>query len=74
MLPSIWPHDTLSIGAAIGSPPSVGEIILFSRHGRLIAHRVVRRLSDAGIAQFLTRGDALPACDEPVLESEFSAW
>jgi hypothetical protein len=69
MLPSIWPHDTLLIRAASDLQPSIGEIILYSRGGCLIAHRVVRRL-DAAIAGFETRGDALPACDAPVVQAE----
>jgi len=69
MLPSIWPHDMLRIRAAGNSQPSIGEIILYARDGRLIAHRVVRR-PDPGIARFETRGDALPACDAPVVQAE----
>ncbi|MFZ0889649.1 MAG: hypothetical protein WA005_14445 [Candidatus Binataceae bacterium] len=69
MLPSIWPHDMLVIRAAGDLQPSIGEIILCARGGCLIAHRVVRRL-DAGIAKFETRGDALPACDAPVVQAE----
>jgi len=70
MLPSIWPHDTLLIRGAGDSRPSIGEIILYARGGGLIAHRVVRRIDDAGRARFETRGDALPACDAPVVQSE----
>jgi len=69
MLPSIWPHDTLLIRAAGDSQPSIGDIILYSRGGCLVAHRVVRRL-DAGIPRFETRGDALPASDAPVVQAE----
>lgn len=70
MLPSIWPHDTLLIRAAGDSQPSIGEIVLYGRGGSLIAHRVVRRVDDAGSARFETRGDALLACDAPVVQSE----
>lgn len=69
MLPAIRPHDTLVIRAAGDSQPSIGKIILYAGSGCLIAHRVVRRL-DAGIARFETRGDALPACDAPVVQAE----
>ena len=69
MLPSIWPHDMLRIRDAGNSQPSIGEIILYARDGRLIAHRVVRR-PDPGIARSETRGDALPACDAPVVQAE----
>ena len=70
MLPSIWPHDTLFIRTTGDSPPSIGEIVLYARAGRLIAHRVYRRIDDAGGVRFETRGDALPASDAPVILSE----
>jgi len=70
MLPSIWPHDTLLIRSVGDSKPSIGQIVLYARGGSLIAHRVVRRVDDARSSRFETRGDALLACDAPVVQSE----
>jgi len=66
MLPAIWPGDILSIlpcGIAEAGP---GDIVLFTRHGRLFAHRVV---SQSG-AYLVTRGDGVPDPDPPVRPGE----
>ncbi len=66
MLPSIWPGDMLHVRHCAMHEPQPGDIVLFLRHRRLIAHRVVSR-SDS---QLLTRGDGLPAADSPVTRRE----
>ncbi|MFZ0412211.1 MAG: signal peptidase I [Candidatus Acidiferrales bacterium] len=45
-----------------------GQVILFERAGRLIAHRVLRTASGAAI---LTKGDSLDRADAPVRREEF---
>jgi len=65
MLPALWPGDILVIRRG-ATAPSVGEIALFLRYGRLFAHRVLRTTG----AQLITRGDALPDSDPPVRASE----
>jgi hypothetical protein len=74
MLPTIWPGDTLVIDRIPSEAVFAGDIVLFGRDQRLFAHRVVTRgvagtcrPQDAGI---LTRGDAMPAADQPVSESD----
>lgn len=62
MLPTVWPGDTLLIERAEIHPVGKGDIVLFSREGRLFAHRVVGS-SNQG---FLTRGDAMAAPDSVV--------
>ena len=60
MLPTIWPGDTLIIESACGDSVSKGEIVLFASDQRLFAHRVIRKIQDAGV---WTRGDAMDRPD-----------
>ena len=70
MLPAVWPGDILSVrshGAAEALP---GDIVLFGREGRLVAHRVVERtLCQDGI-HWVTRGDSVGGNDAPVSSHE----
>ena len=62
MEPSISPGDGLDV--AFGARPgAVGEVIVFSQDGRIIAHRIVGRRSDG---RWLTKGDAEPFATEDV--------
>ncbi len=71
MVPAIWPGDRIEVSPAGDAPVAEGQVALFSRDGRLFAHRIVRIVGSlAGAAQFITRGDALAACDPPVPRSE----
>jgi hypothetical protein len=74
MLPTIWPGDTLVVERAGGDQVRVGEVVLVGRDGRLCAHRIVSRAKDSGnlhgIPYLITQGDAMPAPDRPVMESE----
>ncbi len=66
MLPSIWPGDTLLVEQVESSQMAEGEIILFRRERRLLAHRIVR--SDR--SHILTRGDSMAASDSPIDKDE----
>jgi hypothetical protein len=44
----------------------VGQVVLYSRCGALVAHRIVQRAGD----QFWTKGDSLLYVDLPVCASE----
>ncbi|HYB90313.1 MAG TPA: S24/S26 family peptidase [Candidatus Binataceae bacterium] len=70
MLPSVWPGDVLLVRGGGDSVPSIGQIVLFLRDGRLFAHRVVARSDAGGRASVVTRGDAVPQCDAPIPGSE----
>ena len=70
MLPSVWPGDTLVVERVKGEAVSKGDIVLFGRDRRLFAHRVVRKSSSPGNSTIRTRGDAMPAADPPVDESQ----
>jgi signal peptidase I len=70
MLPSILPGDLISVQRAGLSGISSGEIVLYSREGRLFAHRVVGRAGSREDSQLITRGDRLSHNDPPVSSSE----
>jgi len=74
MLPAVWPGDTLLIERVSSAAVFAGDIVLFGRDRRLFAHRVVTRSvvtkGQPQDAEILTRGDAMPALDPPVSESE----
>jgi signal peptidase I len=70
MVPSILPGDLIFIQRAHLSEISPGEIVLYSREGRLFAHRVVARAGSHDNLRLITRGDRLSHNDPPVLSSE----
>jgi hypothetical protein len=66
MLPSVQPGDILTIRRCVMSAVECGAIVLFTRGGRLFAHRVVARR----LTHLVTRGDALAWQDPPVFEDQ----
>jgi signal peptidase I len=70
MVPAIWPGDILSVHSADAMEALPGDIVLFGREGRLIAHRVVEKtLCHDGI-QWITRGDIVGCNDAPISSHE----
>lgn len=70
MLPSVWPGDVLTVERERVDNIEKGEIVLWERDGRFVAHRVSRRISAPGNTCLVTRGDALSHEDEPVTSRE----
>jgi signal peptidase I len=74
MVPSILPGDLISVQRTAVSEISNGEIVLYSREGRMFAHRVVGCAAQPFAAQgeslLITRGDRLRYNDPPVSSSE----
>jgi hypothetical protein len=70
MLPAVWPGDVLSVCRRSATQALLGDIILFVRQGRLIAHRVVERTIHQGAPYWITRGDALDHHDPQVSSRE----
>ena len=66
MLPTIWPGDILTMHPCGIAEACLGDIVLFSRQGRLFAHRVVSRCGDC----LLTQGDGASDPDPPVRPGE----
>jgi len=66
MVPSILPGDLISVQRADLSEISAGDIVLYSRDGRLFAHRVVARAGSHDDPRLVTRGDRLSHTDPPI--------
>lgn len=65
-LPAIWPGDILSTRPCVTAEAGLGDIVLFTRHSRLFAHRVISRSGEC----LVTRGDGVPEPDPPVQPCE----
>jgi len=70
MLPSLFPGDLLTFRRCTPAEIVVGDIVVFLREGRCFVHRVAERMAVGGDTRIRTRGDALPACDTPLAETE----
>lgn len=75
MVPSILPGDFVSIHQARLHDISPGEVVVFSRNGRFVVHRVVDRKVKAGADSpeetcLITRGDRLRHNDTPISSLE----
>jgi hypothetical protein len=68
MLPAICPGDEVEIQSCESGECAFGDVVAFSRDGRLFVHRVIGR--DSG-GNLLTQGDALLAPDAPVCAEEY---
>jgi signal peptidase I len=68
MVPSLLPGYLISVQRAELSEISPGEIVVYSREGRLIAHRVVARAGSHDDPRLITRGDRLSYTD-PLVSS-----
>jgi signal peptidase I len=70
MAPAVRPGDLLSVEGAKLKKISEGQVVVFSRGGRLIAHRVVTQTEKAGESYLVTRGDRRWRNDVPVSSAE----
>ena len=70
MLPAVWPGDILSVRSHDAAEALPGDIVLFGREGRLVAHRVVERTIHQGVPYWITRGDTLDHHDPQVSSHE----
>ncbi len=70
MLPAVWPGDVLSVCRRSATQALPGDIVLFGREGRLVAHRVVERSLCQDRIQWVTRGDSVEGNDAPVSSHE----
>lgn len=70
MVPAVLPGDLISVERAGVEGISRGEIVLFAREGRLIAHRVVDRAGTPGMVYLVTCGDRMRRNDTPILPAE----
>ena len=70
MLPTVWPNDILSVRIQDAAEALPGDIVLFARQGRLVAHRVVQRTASQGRILWVTRGDSAGGNDAPISSHE----
>jgi len=70
MLSSIWPGDILEVCRQNAEEVCPGEVVLFERDGRLLAHRVVKKVAGPERTLLITRGDGLREFDSPVSPEE----
>ncbi len=71
MLPSVRPGDILFIERRDMREIAAGDIALFARQGKLVAHRVLCKTTvGGGVLHAITRGDALLSLDDPVSPTE----
>ena len=66
MLPSIWPGDIACVSRVDQDAYRPGDVVLFSRNGRLFVHRLVEMSCGAVV----TRGDSMLDADPPVAVSD----
>ena len=66
MLPVLWPGDVVSVSGRDTMQTQPGEVVVFQRDGRLVAHRVVGRTTRQGRLHWITRGDSAERDDAPV--------
>jgi hypothetical protein len=69
MLSSIWPGDILEVRRQNAAEICPGEVVLFERDGRLLAHRVVAKVGGPERTLLITRGDRLRT-PEPAVSPE----
>jgi signal peptidase I len=67
MAPAVRPGDLLAVEKASLSQVETGEIVVFARDGRLVAHRLVAKAE----GHLITRGDRARRNDSPVASAEF---
>jgi hypothetical protein len=70
MLPALWPGDLLEVHRESAAKIFAGDVVVFRREGRLVAHRVVEKLGWPDGTVLVTRGDRLEQTDPPVSPEE----
>ena len=66
MLPTIWPGDMVHIESKTGGELVVGDIVLVQQEKHVLIHRL---MSTDGV-QWITRGDAVPQNDPPIMPTD----
>lgn len=65
MYPTIQNGDRIVVRPAKANNISIGDVILYTGNGEMIAHRLIRKLKKNGRMILVTKGDALPWFDNP---------
>jgi hypothetical protein len=70
MLPTLWPGDVLTVEAQSFDQVRAGDVVLFAREDRFFIHRILRKDASSSGDYLITRGDAMPEEDAPVVAGE----
>src|SRR5262245_25236268 len=70
MCPAICDGDLITVTPTEKTHLSRGRIVMYRRHDRLVAHRIVDAAIDSVSDELLLRGDASPVCDPLVDASQ----
>lgn len=70
MVPSMFSGDVLTIERTDPPEFKVDDVVVFSRGGQPITHRVIRTRRDSNGIGWITRGDACSVEDLPIAETE----
>jgi signal peptidase len=70
MVPAVRPGDVLHVKHSEVGNVSKGDIVVFRRAGRLIAHRALRTPGKSGKGLLVTQGDRVRLKDAPISGSE----
>jgi signal peptidase I len=70
MLPSLWPGDLLEVQHRDPAAFAPGDIAVYHRHSRLVAHRIIEKIDIRGRIFLITQGDCLRHPDSPVAAEE----
>jgi signal peptidase I len=62
MMPTVWPGDILIVRSCNTNEFEPGQIVLYRRDGKLVAHRIIRIQDDL----LTTRGDSVRHDDSPI--------
>lgn len=65
MIPSLWPGDVITIRPDAASPRP-GQIVLYRREGKVVAHRIRHIRGD----RLITRGDSMRHDDPPIRQAD----
>lgn len=70
MVPAILPGDMVTVERAGADEVSIGDVVVFVRDGRLVAHRAITTSDTCGEPRLVTRGDRMRKNDSAVSSSE----
>lgn len=70
MLPWVRPRDVVMVCGAQPEEARYGDLVLFTRHGRLYVHRVIGKREFAQNLHLLAKGDAHSQPDGPIRREE----
>lgn len=70
MWPFLKPREKILVKAIAGEDLACGDVILYKDRGRLVCHRLIRKLQTARGLSFLVRGDNAVYASEKTLDDE----